>query len=363
VLVCHERTGFFRGREQGRFANALLALSTHAGRWIRVPEDWKPRSHNTSWQFHSLARHLLARYDVPTFMNSVWMEGTSSQSATHQRWFIHVGQGQNMRTAEGLPVSLTKKQAHLYLQAADDFDVVRAFRWAQIIDMGGWDRLVRAVVATRLGTDFRHDEFWTTVFRWLVTHPMLYSTHIGPIIDYLHQHRFVASVPNANAHLPGEPRLIARQPNLSMKDRTPEALLRSVADWHRDLGRQRAAPVVSWKPCGIAPFRLVEGQGDRERVFTITELLSSRELIEEGRAMSHCVGSYAHACASGRVSIWTLQFVDASGQEARMLTLEVVNETRQIIQARRKLNMTPTADDWAILRRWTDSGGPVSRTG
>jgi hypothetical protein len=356
--VCHLRTGFFRRHEASRFADALLALSNHAGRWIRAPEDWKPRSHNTQWQLHSLARHLLARYDVPTFMNSVWMEGTTSRSAIHQRWFIHVGQGQNIRTANGLPVTLTKKQAHFYLQAPDDFDVVRAFRWAQIIDLGGSDRLVRAVLATRLGTNFAHDEFWTTVFRWLVAHPMLDPTHIGPIIDYLHQHRFVPSVPNPNAHLRGEPRLVPRQPNLSVKDRTPEALLRSVADWHRELGRERTVPITSWDPSAIAPFRLVERQGDKELVFTITELLSSRELIEEGRAMYHCVGSYAHSCASGRRSIWSLKLVDASGRESRLLTLEVENETRQIVQARGKLNMTLSRDHWAILRRWKDSGGP-----
>jgi hypothetical protein len=144
-----------------------------------------------------------------------------------------------------------------------------------------------------------------------------------------------------------------------MKDRTPEALLRSVADWHRDLGRHRTAPVISWDSSGIAPYRFVEGQGDNERVFTITELLSSRELIEEGRAMSHCVGSYAHSCVSGRVSIWTLKLLDASGQETRLLTVEVVNHTRQIVQARGKLNMIPTSDHRAILRRWADSGGPA----
>ena len=212
--------------------------------WVREPEDWEPRSHNVYRQFHSLVRHLIARYDVPTFMNTAWLEGLTARSVVHQRWFIHVAQGQNIRTADGLPIPLTKKQAHLYLQAPDDFDVLGAFRWAQIIDLGGTERLVRSVLTTRIRAEFDHDEFWATVFRWLIANPMLDPAQHGPIIDYLHDQRFVASVPNPAAHLPGQPRLVPPQPNLTMKGRNPVTLLRSVADWHRQLGRERTKKAI-----------------------------------------------------------------------------------------------------------------------
>ncbi len=218
---------------------------------------------------------------------------------------------------------------------------------------------MRSVLATSLAALFGHDEFWVTVFRWFVAHPMLDPAHIGPIIDYLHDQRFVNAIPNPRAHLPGQPRRLPRQPNLSMKGRTPETLLRAVADWHSDLGRERAAPVTSWDPSGIPPLRLEEGLGEGRRIFAIAELLSSRELIDEGRAMKHCVGTYADSCASGRVSIWTLRLIDAWGQETRLLTLEVSNQTRQIVQARRKLNMTPSRRELSILGRWAHSGGPA----
>jgi hypothetical protein len=359
VLACHRRTDFFRGPAADRVANALLALSVHCGRWLREPEDWAPRSHNPVRQFHSLVRHLIARYDVPTFMNTAWLEGLTARSVIHQRWFIHVGQGQNIRTAPGLPIPLTRRQAHLYLQAPDDLDVLRAFRWAQVVDLGGSERLVRSVLATWLATDFAHDEFWVSVWRWFVAHPMLDPVHVGPIIDYLYDQRFFNSVPNPRAHLPCEPRQVPPQPNLSMKGRPPGTLLRSVADWHRGLGRERAGEATAWSSTGIVPFRLEEGQGESRRIFTIAELLSSRELDEEGRAMSHCVGTYAGSCASGRASIWTLKLADAWGQETRLLTLEVCNANRQVVQARRKYNMAPGPRELAILRRWADSGGPA----
>ena len=44
---------------------------------------------------------------------------------------------------------ITKKQAHHFLQAPDDFDLMSGFRWAQISDLGGSERQVRSVLTTR----------------------------------------------------------------------------------------------------------------------------------------------------------------------------------------------------------------------
>ena len=242
VFSCHRRTSLFRGNVANRYAQALLALSACSSCWIRRPETWKPHSLDPRWQLHALVRHMVARYDVPVFMNGAWLEGLTEEGVLHQRWFIHVAQGQNIRTADGLPIPLTKKQAHHYLQAPDDFDVIGAFRWAQILDMGGGERLVRSVLGTRLRRAFVDDAFWISVFRWLIAHPMLDSMHHGPIIDYLHNQRFVATAPNPGAHLPGQPRLAPRQPNLTITGRAPEALLQASAEWHHRLSRSSNGP-------------------------------------------------------------------------------------------------------------------------
>jgi PcfJ-like protein len=359
VGVCRERTDLFDGPDATRYANALLALSAHTDRWLRMPGDWAPRSHNAYRQFHALVRHLTARYDVPAFMDTAWLEGLTAKGVTYQGWYLHVAQGQNLRTAEDLPMPLTKRQAHLYLQAPADFDVLAAFRWAQVLNLGGDERLVRSLLATRAGTDYAHDDFWLTVVRWLVAQPMLDPSHHGPIVDWLYHQRYEPSVPNPEAHRPGAPLLVAAQPNLSMKGRNPEALLRAVLVWHRRLGRERAAAGTTWDASAIRPFEFAEGQADSRRVFTITELLSAGELNVEGRAMGHCVGSYTRSCASRRVSIWSLRVVDAYGVATRLLTLEVTNHDRQIVQARRKFNAAPMPKEMQLLRRWADAGGPT----
>jgi hypothetical protein len=154
----------------------------------------------------------------------------------------------------------------------------------------------------------------------------------------------------------------------SGRERAPGAtLLASVAEWHRrlaaqrqhlDVERARTTP-TAWKPSGIEPFRFEQVGGGIRRVYTITELLSSRELDEEGRTMGHCVGSYAGSCASGRVSIWSVRIAEPPEQATRLLTLEVSNPDRQLVQARQKGNKLPGPKELMILKRWTSAGGPT----
>ena len=144
-----------------------------------------------------------------------------------------------------------------------------------------------------------------------------------------------------------------------MKGRDPESLLRSIEQWHRRLGRVVRGPASYWRPTGIEPFRHEEGEGKSRRVFTITELVNSYELLAEGQAMAHCVASYAPSCVRGVVSIWSLRLIDASGQETRLLTLEVSNREHKIVQARRKFNALPTERELGILKRWSAAGGPT----
>ena len=47
--------------------------------------NWQPRSHNAYKQFHALVRQMTARYDVPTFLNTAWLEGLTAEGVVHQR--------------------------------------------------------------------------------------------------------------------------------------------------------------------------------------------------------------------------------------------------------------------------------------
>ena len=72
--------------------------------------------------------------------------------------------------------------------------------------------------------------------------------------------------------------------------------------------------------------------------------------------MRHCVAAYAHSCASGACSIWSLEVETFEGR-AKVLTVEVQNGARLICQARGKCNMLPGEKLRGILRRWAASTG------
>jgi hypothetical protein len=278
-------------------------------------------------------------------MDSVWFLGESHRAVCQQNWFLHLARGRNIRTA-ALPLSYTKRMAHQFMRAPAEFSVEAALRWGQITALGGNPRLVRAVVGSRLGMNFEHEEFWITVVQFFVQHSMLDPSRIGPIIDFIYHQKF------AGGEQESPP-----QPTFMMKGRTPASLLRLVDAWHGSLPAKKQ-PLVDWPRSEIAPLEFVEGSvsaGNR-RTWTTTELLTTKALVDEGRIMCHCVATYARSCAHGQTSIWTLE-VDEAGGRRKVLTLEVNRASKVICQARGKRNALPSEKHLNVLRRWAEHAG------
>jgi hypothetical protein len=344
------------GHQAGNtWIDGLLALAHRWWSWRRPVEEWTPHTHNTRRQFASLARHLLAEYPVPTFMDAVWFMGVGKAAIQRQHWFSHIGSGNNIRTAD-TPIPLTKRMAHYFMQAPGDCMVDQALRWGQVVGLGGTPRLARAIMASRLGEYFENDAFWITVIRFFIENPMLDLVHVGPIIDYLHDQRFVSRQEFVAAGV--FERRPPAQPNLTMKGQNPATLLRQVEQWHRQLGKEADQIKGEWASSGIGGFDGIEGrEGSTSlRRWTIREILNGRVLATEGRIMHHCVASYAHSCARRVTSIWSLQMHNHEGSQ-RILTVEVRLSSKTICQARGKRNVMPDAKGKDILRRWAVQEG------
>ncbi len=321
--------------------------------WIRPLEAWRPSSHNPKRQFSSLVRHLLARYDVPVFMDAAWFRGDNPEARVQRGWFLHVGMGENIRTAD-IRVNLTKRMAHNFLGAPDDLSVEKALRWAQVTGQGGTDQLARTICDTRLGVNYDHEEFWETIVKFLVNNPMLDPTCVGPIVDFIHNQKYEPEeiiCPGGRAELRDPP-----QPNFSIKARSVDKLLQQVDQWHNDLAQQIIAheengrPIragkkrlVLWDPSGLGGFSHLEGKKETglRRTWTIQELLSNRELAAEAKAMHHCVSSYSKNCRKGNTSIWSMQMTDADRNRHQVLTIAVDARARNITQVRGKYNALP----------------------
>ena len=356
------------------YVQALGRLGRLRKQWVRQPEPWRPRTHNAGRQFSSLARHLLAQYPVPSVFDAAFFVGVTCGGVDREAaWFIHIGRGNNLRTAAGLPFPLTKMMAHHALAAPDDVvgGIFPALRWGQVRGCGGTERLAGAIVASRLGQPVEDERFWLTVIQFFVANPMFDPHQVGPIVDFLHNQRFVEAPGRIvdGVYVAGA----IPQPNLTMRRRTIESLLRQLAQWHRELARDgvggaagaagRDAP-ATWPSSGIAGYERVEGTPGNQRIFRVVELLDVAALREEGRVMRHCVASYAASCARGRCAIFSLREDDGSTggggrawRDQRRLTIEVIVQNRRIVQARGRYNKPPEGVDDRVLRAWATTAG------
>jgi PcfJ-like protein len=347
--------GRFVTKGYGEVVVGLLSLATHHKEWLRPVEAWDPAGDNPLPQFSSLARHLLATYPVPAFMTSVWFMGQGALGRRLQGWFMHIGSGRNIRKAD-IPLAYTKMMAHHFLEAPAHFTVEAALRWGQVLGLGGSKGLARAVVATRLGQPVECENFWLTVIQFLVNHPELELRHVGPIVDYLHDQRFVPEehFDGASDDVMWRP----PQPELSMKGRTPRSLVRLVHEWQASAGLGGKRTGLRWPRSGLHGFRITEpGVGGHGlRVWTIRELLSSSELRAEGGAMHHCVADCVRICFKGLTSIWSMTVEDQDGRR-RVLTIEVDPVARELVQASRCCNDDPKPKEREIMTLWAQDQG------
>ncbi|MFH2045414.1 MAG: PcfJ domain-containing protein [Pseudomonadota bacterium] len=331
-----------------RHIQGAIELSKKSEQWIRPYANWQAPSHNPDKQFSSFARHLLANYPIPRFMDNAWLKGNE----LHQKWFIHIGAGKNIRSAENLPIPLTKKIAHYFLLAPENYAIEAAMRWGQIHALAGDKRIVEALLESRIIDDFRDNDFWSSVFRFFIKNPMLDTIHINPIIDYIWNQKYENRVVFVERGVAEE--VGPEQPNFSMRGRTVNSLLRQVDDWHRQLGKEIKSGNLQWKKSLFHDFQFIEGSEKKKnmKIWIIKELLSSKELVVEGRQQRHCVATYAHSCHNGKCSIWTMDVQTEEGIE-KLLTIELNHPEKIIKQVRGKKNRIPTDKEIEILKRWS----------
>ena len=326
-------------------------------KWLRSYEDWKPKSHNADRQFSSFLRFLFAKYDVPLFFDKPWMGMIQdTQFDIRAGWFIHVGQGQNIYTApwflEKYP--MTKKMAHQFMQSPNAYTMDMAYRFAQVVSVGGDRRIAEALFATKIMNSLKtHEEFVLSLMKFFITNPMLDFAHYGPIIDYIWYHKYEShKVYDAQRQIITVP---PEQPNLSMSGRNADTLLAQVESWHKKLGKEKKGIQV-WEHSRFHDIEITEGEKENRKIYRIQELLSAKELSYEGRHMHHCVSSYSGSCAHGSVSIWSLS-VESKSLTARLVTIEVRNSNRQVCQIRGQYNRVANQKEISVIKRWASREG------
>ncbi|WP_417385828.1 PcfJ domain-containing protein [Gimesia sp.] len=342
-------------REVEQIVNACVRIACHRFSWKRSPFDWDVPASSPFVQLRSLVHHLFDDYPVPEFMTSVWWKAYPQQWEIDLYLYLAIGKGVR-QFAKHSPLPLTRRMAALFMQAPDDLSPGAACRWSQVLALGGNERLARCLIDLPLLAEATSAEpFWETVIRFLIQYQPVSTVETAEIVKFIQDQRFEPAEQIWGCGAGSDP----VQPDFSLRGRTLMSLRRHMANWRNDLIVKGYQPPVSldpldkpWQSCCIDAFRL-EQDGI---AWSIEELLTPRALKQEGARMQHCVAEYISYCKNRISSIWSMRMHQGELRK-RILTIEVIPETKTIYQARGKLNRAPTESDMKILIRWAAQTG------
>lgn len=335
------------------FGTACDYLVAQQGAWIRDAKDWCPTSHNARRALGSLTRHLFAKYPTPA-----WLEGLYDAPLydVSMELYPHVAQGGNIKDFFAVQnkrrnwPELTKKQSHILLNTDDRMPLVEATRLAQVLSFGGTKRQADALNGSFLGRSFiLSEDFWSTVIQWLAANPFIAPNEIGPMMDYV---RFCRN----------------QRADFSMKGRTGARLYADMQEWHAGLQRAKVKRGTGhYNPSGFAEMTFDAISSGQPVKWCVVELLSQAKLVKEGSALRHCVSSYSWQIENAKISIWSLRKAHADAiTEAKdghnhppVITIEVQNDLRKVVQVRGWANRAPTVEEWRPVQQWANQNGLV----
>jgi hypothetical protein len=88
----------------------------------------------------------------------------------------------------------------------------------------------------------------------------------------------------------------------------------------------------------------------KEKRFKIMQLLTNKDLIEEGRNLSHCVGTYTDNCIDRGSYIFSMRLEREDEVTVPLITIEVNSNT--IRQKKGKRNRSCSEEEDYIIRKW-----------
>jgi hypothetical protein len=339
-------------RHDPRPVKALLNLARFHEYHHCPPEAWAGATGNPHVSVHALAQHLTARYPFPRAFASVWFGDDSERRDEERFWVIAHAGGLPFRDIPGLPMQMTRKMERFLLQSPHDLPLRAAMRRAELLALDAEPELVATILQTDLATDLQNGEFWRAALQFFVRHwEVLGPVQTKALIDYLYAIRIRRQEVRTPAGITWAP---PPEPTFSLAGRTPESLLRLMAEWHARLAVARSTG-RTWARAVFGGLLFQEPGREAEAVlWEVAELLSSNELVAEGRRLRHCVATYEWRCVRGTSSIWTLRRSSDHGPFEPRFTIEVDPRSRRIVQVRGHANSRAAGLPRQIVALWAE---------
>ena len=307
--------------------------------WIRSPLSWSKESDI------SLVEHLFVRYRAPGYLYHVW-EKTSRIDFNWLTWFLIIAQGGSMKKASReFDWKFSSKNLQYLFDADAGMTPVEAYIYAEIKRMSGSERVVNLILdspsfvidLTNPTTSEDFLQFWRSTVEWLIQHESeLTDVQANHVLDWA-MHEFTESDMEGDRHFSWRGRMLARILERSAEYQQMIYQPRQGFDFCENLRP------LSWDKNQL-DWACEDETGNE---WTFIELNNSKKLFEEGKELSHCVGSYYSRCVAGNSAIVSLR-----RKGKRRITLEISPGKKILIQACGKRNRQPDEEEMKVINLW-----------
>jgi len=281
----------------------------------------------------------------------VWTpQGYQSNQKIQLRILSDLGRGESlyrMVQAKRIAVPLTRKMCHIFMTLRGEYTFAQAIYAAQCQAFELSQPTMITLLQSRLFESISGDGAYETRLQewihWLSQNAMIPLQQIPNLCDYVRDR-------------------ILRDRDFNVFGRTAQALIELMEAWHRDLykdqdARAKSKGVERYERSGFAGMEWTQECETRqgyayEREWEMREVLTYADLRAEGTELKHCVISYSYYIVEGKTSIWSLRSKDMIEGDKRQLTIEVRNQSKQIVQVRGSCNRLATHSERKLVNEW-----------
>lgn len=292
---------------------------------------------------------LLSGYGISYFFIVNFF--SKSHTGQEKEWFCDLVRGGNLVDSKNLPFTLTKKVAHFFNILPEDVrsnpqqDLLQSIKSHYGISNQNYS-LTQSLIYCAIYFDVRDAEYTQEVMRnlrrtdnldfWMRTLCLLYHKglrqhELNQVIDYI------------------DDQVIRNGRKINFNTKKLTNLLNEVHFWHEELMLMR---IGSYKRTYYLPKSDIKAfkVEYKNNSYSIIQLLTNKELIEEGRSLRHCVGTYTENCIDRGSFIFSLRLEEAENVFVPLITIEVIDKT--IRQKRGRANRNCLKEEEFIIREW-----------
>ncbi len=128
------------------------------------------------------------------------------------------------------------------------------------------------------------------------------------------------------------------------------AIIKLSNEWHRTMQLKKfGSQQLTWIGIDLPNW---EWKGKKqESIWRVTQLLTSKELYNDGRRMKHCVASYGQRCVEKQSAIFSLTEDDGINLPEKHVTIEL-SSNKQLVQANGRMNKRPEGRAKLVFNKW-----------